>query len=64
MKRKNAKPVDEKYVLFDQSTTCAVAAAQVFQQKRWRWKDQGIPSTEMILKTLTRLHSNVGDGAV
>ena len=54
--RRTKRTLEDRFVLFDSETTCAIAAEKVFAVKRWRWKNEGVPSLDMILRELNRLH--------
>lgn len=46
-------PIEEKFVLFDDASECAKAAAPVFEAQRWRWSGLfTFPKEHNILDTL------------
>ncbi len=49
-----------KFVWFDTAEACASSAAAVFALNNWRWYVVGVPSRDVILKTLLQLQAHYG----
>lgn len=53
------RSIEDKFVLFDDPSECARAAAPVFEAQRWRWAFlHGFPKEHNILNTLLGLQED------
>lgn len=49
----------DSWIWFDSAEECAKSAVVVFNQMRWRWSGEGVPTESMILEELLDLRKTL-----